>query len=1139
MENNELILLDNIAYFDQLYDEYSKNPNGFTVGSIVEGYKSGVYSTPIDMVASNDFDKVISYIENNPSLMDLQVINVSSTESGTHGFCVKDSNNNISVIYSGDYSYSDSWVDNFVGAVQEDSTEQDNALTFFNECLDKAKEFGVVGEVNVSGHSKGGNLAQYVTIVSGMVDNCLSYDGQGFSDAFMQKYVDEIAQNGSKITSISANYDYIHCVLNPIYNAQHYFVDVDMIPDELSFRSIAWFHMPILVLDENGNIKPFVEESEFSAMLHVISNSIVDIGDNDLDNIKTVLENIGVVINKVMSGANVKDIIPYIFNKEMVLFATRVLPAIKIDGSISGSVAIAELVSDEGMRFVLENTSEKVLSHFFGDDFANAYTDMAVDVEGVFTALKEYMLLGTYYLLFGDIHNLATGDYEGSFFKEMFDQIGDNLTYHLDNLLTSWSEGVSELFDKIGDKFNLFIDWCGNSWNTISDFFLDMFIWYDDRVIIGTDGDDELNGTHNNNIIYGNDGEDYINGKGGDDKIFGGKDKDKIYGGDGNDKLFGEEGDDELYGEDGNDEIFGGEGDDTLNGGSGQDKLFGGDNDDKLNGGADNDEIFGEDGDDTLHGDEDDDKLFGGEGDDELHGGEGNDELFGDEGDDELHGDSGDDYLEGGNGLNHLYGGSGKDTLVGGDDTDYMYGGSGNDYLIGGNGQNYMYGEDGNDILQGGDGYDYIEGGDGIDNISGGNGYNEMYGQKGNDYIYGGNDNDYIDGGVGDDHLYGGNGNNEIYGREGNDNITDGDDASYIYGNEGDDTIHAGGGDDVIDGGIGNDFIQDDHGDDTIIFKAGYGVDTISDAAGYNTIQLSGLDISSAAFSRSGNDLTISFGGDAIVLMQYYDFYNFNINGTDVSKLINSLHGSKNDDWLSVSNKNGDSLYGEGGNDTLNGNDGDDILDGGEGDDWLYGGNGNDTYIFGKGYGNDTIEDWGGSSKVVFKDVSSDDVTVSNLWDSTLEMTVNSTGDKLTINGYKWNQSGYTFEFSDGATGTVNRDTWELELNQPAESVNEIGEEEIIQTNANILDDMYAEDSITSDLLEEQNDAVISDVSDSVSVADETEEIADQTDIQAMILTENMSAFANEDNISDSINLMDSAMDTSALDQLLIGTSVQ
>lgn len=36
MENNELILLDNIAYFNQLYDEYSKN-NEFTIGDVVEG----------------------------------------------------------------------------------------------------------------------------------------------------------------------------------------------------------------------------------------------------------------------------------------------------------------------------------------------------------------------------------------------------------------------------------------------------------------------------------------------------------------------------------------------------------------------------------------------------------------------------------------------------------------------------------------------------------------------------------------------------------------------------------------------------------------------------------------------------------------------------------------------------------------------------------------------------------------------------------------------------------------------------------------------------------------------------------------------------------------------------------------------
>ena len=373
---------------------------------------------------------------------------------------------------------------------------------------------------------------------------------------------------------------------------------------------------------------------------------------------------------------------------------------------------------------------------------------------------------------------------------------------------------------------------------------------------------------------------------------------------------------------------------------------------------------------------------------------------------------------------------------------------------------------------------------------------------------------------------------------------------------------HAGGGDDVIDGGTGNDFIQDDHGDDTIIFKAGYGVDTIWDAAGYNTIQLSGLDIASANFSRSGNDLTISFGGDAIILKQYYDFYNFNINGTDVSALINSLHGSDNDDWMSVSNTNGDSLYGEGGNDnlsgnsgndslyggtgndTLNGNDGDDILDGGEGNDWLYGGNGNDTYIFGKGYGNDTIEDWGGSSKVVFKDVNSNDVTVSNLWDSTLEMTVNSTGDKLTINGYKWNQGGYTFEFADGATGTVNRDTWELELNQPntqEETANTDAAiacaEDKIQASADQLSNLYENDGLDLEMVQDEihlyKDAA------NVAAAEEPDEpIADQTDVQVMLLTENMSAFGAEDNISDSIDQIDPTVDMSVMNQLLVATSV-
>ena len=36
MSNNDLILLDNIAYFTELYDKYSENKENFTISSIVK-----------------------------------------------------------------------------------------------------------------------------------------------------------------------------------------------------------------------------------------------------------------------------------------------------------------------------------------------------------------------------------------------------------------------------------------------------------------------------------------------------------------------------------------------------------------------------------------------------------------------------------------------------------------------------------------------------------------------------------------------------------------------------------------------------------------------------------------------------------------------------------------------------------------------------------------------------------------------------------------------------------------------------------------------------------------------------------------------------------------------------------------------
>lgn len=527
------------------------------------------------------------------------------------------------------------------------------------------------------------------------------------------------------------------------------------------------------------------------------------------------------------------------------------------------------------------------------------------------------------------------------------------------------------------------------------------------QIIGGGDSRQVIEGTDEDDTITGGDGFNIIRGNGGNDTIIGGDNLNFIYGGDGDDTITGGNGTNIIRGENGDDVIRDGSGDSYLDGGDGNDTIYGGDGNDIIIGGDGSDELHGEngddiiagnDGDDVLYGEEGNDTLYADAGNDELHGGNGDDSLFGGDGDDTLYGDAGDDYLEAGNGTDKLYGGAGNDTFVGGEGINYMYGEDGDDTFYGGNALNYMYGGDGDDNFTGGELADYIEGGFGNDTMNGGNGNNEMYGGDGDDYIYGGNDNDYIEGGNGDDHLYGGNGVNTIYGGAGNDIIYSGENGSFLYGGDGDDQIFAGGGADVLDGGAGNDYLQGDHGGDTYIFGIGYDMDTINASADLNKVVIHGYTVADMRNTRmANNDLVIDFGentGDRLVIQGFFNFnsnrdFNFIFDDEtvlgqyDIQATSAPIYGTDADEWLGVQGNDGgiihagagndglsggsgnDELYGEDGNDTLYGNDGNDLLDGGTGNDSLNGGNGEDTYIFAKGYAQDTINEWGSDHSIV------------------------------------------------------------------------------------------------------------------------------------------------------------------------------
>lgn len=554
--------------------------------------------------------------------------------------------------------------------------------------------------------------------------------------------------------------------------------------------------------------------------------------------------------------------------------------------------------------------------------------------------------------------------------------------------------------------------------------------------------------------------------------------------------------------------------------------------------------------------------------DDQLVGSNGDDMLYGQGGNERISGNAGNDVLDGGEGNDYLYGGAGNDTYIfrkgygvdtigdgEGTNTIEIYGYSSNQikaYRTNWNDITITFTNSDDKLVIEGfftseanrNFYLTFNGGSKVHATATNSPLRTLYGTDGSDYIVAMDDRGVtLIGESGSDTLNGGNGSDKLYGGADND------------------TLNGNGGNDTLDGGAGNNILYGGVGDDTYIWNVDSGTDTINDYEGINTISFGqGLSADNmTAYRTNWNDLTITFAGveDKLIIQGYFnsdDNRKFAVNYTDGTKYaydsddnpLKQVHATDNDDWMSAWSDNGIILHGDGGNDTLNGgagsdtlyggidndtligNDGDDILDGGEGSDTLKGGNGNDTYVFGIGYGSDTIEDLSGENIIVLNELTLDMVSFSVNEYGELAVSITGSNDVLTVKNY--NSDMFTFQLADGIIGNISADT--------AEFTEILSEEELLQSNADLLSDIYADDSISSDLLTEADSTVISDVSNSVSGTDENEEIADQTDIQVMILTENMSAVATEDNISDSTNITDTT-DTSVMNQLLVGSQVQ
>lgn len=275
-----------------------------------------------------------------------------------------------------------------------------------------------------------------------------------------------------------------------------------------------------------------------------------------------------------------------------------------------------------------------------------------------------------------------------------------------------------------------------------------------------------------------------------------------------------------------------------------------------------------------------------------------------------------------------------------------------------------------------------------------------------------------------------------------------------------DDVIWGTGQIDFLDGGAGTDFLSGGNEGDVYIYGRGYGQDTIYDASPdtpdiYETSQsilidnpdilnLKDLTIDDVTFSRSGQyDLLISVNDtptDTLLIQDQFQKY-YGLPVGDGTWSYSALEYMSFADGQTLSTKElmakmlSDAKTD--GNDTIIGFANEDILDGGAGDDYLSGFEEGDTYLFGRGYGHDTIfEDVPSSSlstgdnidRLIFADdVAPGDIIIGR-GDGVddIKLTISDTGDSVVLKeqAKQWVSGSNFYEieeikFSDGTIWTT------------------------------------------------------------------------------------------------------------------------
>lgn len=275
-------------YIDSILETYGEYVNGEWV------LKNGNWSTrqKEEFDTANNIMQITSATGGSEEWRSWSVVDVCNDQnnSGYYGLVIDDGKGNAIIGCRGSEStdiptgYKD-WMEADLGLLDRELTyQQKKAEEYMEEIWHKYGD--QYDSFSVTGHSLGGNLAEHMTITAPaamreMIEHCISFDGPGFSNEYIEAHADDIA----KVSHLMDHYQWswVSSLLSPLPGVKDTIIKAhDDEGQSIPLMAMIWRHATYNVeFDENGNII-VGHESDLSKYMGPLSRWIDDVSLSEL-----------------------------------------------------------------------------------------------------------------------------------------------------------------------------------------------------------------------------------------------------------------------------------------------------------------------------------------------------------------------------------------------------------------------------------------------------------------------------------------------------------------------------------------------------------------------------------------------------------------------------------------------------------------------------------------------------------------------------------------------------------------------------------------------------------------------------------------------------------------------------------------